>query len=552
MNKLRKMNGHMKKCIAKGFKENFLEKTLFNKLFLVIVGFALMFIVRYIIHINFAYYWTFLHTEMATDLAFVREARNQRTLFPQGWLHLREVRLMHLTTPILLVYLITGNLHLSYPIASTIMLLTNISLFYWMLSYHKMDMLPKLVGLIVLLMFFATMHHEERYPMFSILFINSSYALHLSSMLFIIGSYMRLREQKRLHIAIWILAGVVSFAQGFQSDRLLLALFAPLFLVEGYHFIVRLQESKKDKLWGSSTFAMLCLLCSLAGAVLVKYLFRHDILITYYPTASELYFVINRDAWGRIGYFVANLLFAVGILGGRDLFTVYGVLYFGRLAAIIILVMTMRKIYTKTSNDNPVIIILLLATIFSSIVMAFVSLEWEITSRYLFPIIILFSVMAAIVIDCFLQNKQKIFAGLVCFGVLVGSTVSVYALPLYHRDSFIEDRWRVVEFIREEGLTVGYGSFWQSEVIAAKGNFDFNVMSLNHFTLQPQRRGVTQSVFYHEESRVFLITTGGELARIQGYPQFAALAYGERHNLSGGWVVVILEQNPWQQHPAQR
>jgi len=547
MSKSKKSN-HMRKRITKIFKEIFLDKTLFEKALLVLSSFTLLFIVGYIIHINFAYYWSFLHTEMATDLAFVREARIQRSLFPQGWLHLREVRLMHLTTPILLVYLIAGNLHLSYPIASTIMLLANVSLFYWMLSYRKMDILPKLIGLIMLLMFFATLHYEERYPMFSIFFINSSYSVHLSSMFFIIGVYMRLREDKKLHIAVWVLAGVVSFAQGFQSDRLVLALFAPLFLVEAYHFAIRIQESKKEKLWGSGTFVILCLLCSLAGAVLVKYLFRQDILITYYPTANELYIVNNRDVWGRIGYFTTNLFFAIGLLGARDLLTSYGFLYFGRLASIVVLVMLVRRISVKTSRDNPVITILVLATIFSAVAMTLIRLEWEIVSRYIFPIVILFSVMVAVVTDYFIQNRQRLFAGLACCVVLVVSCVSMYALPLEHRESLISDRWRVVEFIQEQDLTIGYGTFWESEVIAAKGNFDFTVMALEFNMLSPQRRGVTQSVMYNQEDRVFLVTSVNRL----GDESLAhILARGERYYLPGGWVVIIFEQNPWRQHPAR-
>ena len=313
---------------------------------------VLSLIVGYIIYAQFAYHFSHLHTDIAADLRFVREARSQATLFPEGWFHLREVRLMHLTTPVLLFYFITDSLHLSYQLAVAFMLLANIALFYYMLSYKKIRLLPVLVGLISLLVLFAAMpvSSTETFTIFDILFINSSYSLHLASIFFTIGAYMRLKTRGKLHIVICIMILVVAFLQGFQSDRLLIALYAPLLFIELIS-VTRSIIAKRPVNKANIVFVGSMFLLSLGGAVLVKFLFSRGVLITDYTHATGLYMVSNTEIWYRMGLLSSALAYSFGAVGREGVFSIIGLLHFARLAAVALVAGIIAKIRLQRANN---------------------------------------------------------------------------------------------------------------------------------------------------------------------------------------------------------
>jgi hypothetical protein len=528
------------------------------KLLLIAVTALLTCVVGYIVYANFAYYETLLNSEMAEDLAFVREARSQGTLFPHEWLYTREIRLMHITSVILPFYVITNDIHLSYPLASSFMLLLNIGLFFYMLRYRKMNLLPIVTGLLTLIAFFAAMGTGEVYPIFNILWLNSSYAVHLASILLTMGVYLRIRggvfDWNRKNITIFIITALTALGQGLQSDRLLIALYIPLFITEALFLISR----KSNKPTKSSFFVAVLFSFAFFGSMLIKALFSTETLITHFPTSTGLSIIGNSELFSRLGYYTENLFHALGLIGGESLFSIEGLLYFGRMTSIIILIVIMRRIsssHKKTVGDvtdRSAVTLLTASFIFSSVVMTFVRVEVELTSRYLFTVIILMSVMVSFTTDHLMKNKQHFFTCVTCLVVFVMSVSSLYALPLEKNETLINDRKAVVEFIRGTGLNYGYGVSWQGKVIEAvsyeadSSSNDFTMFYIfsNIHTLQ--HRGATLSQIRHTEDEVFLILSTvqantAELTDDEG----PTLALGERHDLNGGWTVYLFSHNPW-------
>jgi len=522
----------------------------FDKLLLIPAMLFLSFVMGYIVYINFAYYWSHLHFDIATDLAFVREARVQGTLFPDGWLHLREVRLAHITSVVLLVYTITGNLHLSYPIAVSLMLLVNVCLFYYMVSFRKVSPLAVVMGVLSLLVLFAFMNARQCLSIFTILFVNGSYALHLSAVLFTLGVYMRQKtREKRVSIALWGLMAAVAFVQGVQSNRLLIGLYLPILLVELWPILMDLLDNKPFRLRQIEKSTMLAALgfsCALAGILFMQFLFRRGIVISYYTNAHvDLTLIVKREFGDRLLYFIHQATAAFGLRGGIRVFSLDGMVYFGRLFVLVVTLTAFSKMKAgigKANVDNVLVRVLFVSICCLSFVMLLT--EMEIAARHIFTAVVWISVILVFVIDHFVRQKQWFLTAMACAAVCFISAAAMVTFPLAHNTAMIEDRQRVADFIVEQELTIGYGTIVEGETIAAVADFAFHAITIDDRTFYPIPRGVTMAQLHHEEERVFFISVGwlvqSEMAR-----EF--LESGERHDFPGGWVVYIFEENPWRE-----
>jgi len=516
-----------------------------NTILTIIASLVLWCVTAYVVYIGFSYYWDLMHSDIAGDLAFVREAARQRSLFPYGWAHLQEMRLIHFTTVILLVYLITDNINLSYPIAASLMLLVNMYLFYFMLSYRKRNILPIIVGFTVLLMFFS---RYAQVSVFSILFINSSLSTSLATIFITIGVYMRLKENKS-HILAIILA-ILAFAQGIQSTRLLIALYLPLLIVDLYPILIRILKDKDfdfKEIKKSTVFTIIWFLCNLAGIALITALIRRDIVIVGYTLVSSSLRMTRYDRlWSNLGVFVPQLFRALGLRGGIYAYSLEGALFIGRLFTIVALPIILFKTSARFNKDNTIMHILFASVCASAISM--IMMVTGIGERFLFTITALLSVMVVIVLEYFINNNRKILTYITCiFIFIIVLLTGTRGLQVPRQPSLIEDRQAVTDFILEQGFTVGYGTFWHGLVLAAVGDFEFDVIYVGRNSLTPRPHGVTLERLNHDEDRVFLVLTRDQAQNAYNNSSRtrAILEQGERHEFRRGWVVYTFEQNPF-------
>lgn len=147
------------------------------------------------------------------------------------------------------------------------------------------------------------------------------------------------------------------------------------------------------------------------------------------------------------------------------------------------------------------------------------------------------------------QVLQKYLAGGLIIVVLVGTFLTLNTLGVDRNPYLVADRQRIVNFLKEENLTVGYGAFWQS--LAISGVSDFEVIVIPFHANQavvgsPLRQGVAYSDFFHNQDRVFLVGAANHIAdAYDHYRMGSILELGERHDFPGGWVVYIFDFNPW-------
>ena len=133
--------------------------------------------------------------------------------------------------------------------------------------------------------------------------------------------------------------------------------------------------------------------------------------------------------------------------------------------------------------------------------------------------------------------------------VLMGSLLSMGTLGVERNSELVADRQRIVDFLEEENLTVGYGAFWQG--LAITGVSDWNVVVIpfhSNFGVvgQPLRQGVAYHDFFHREDRVFLVGAARHMTEAYDHDRMGpVLEQGERHDFPGGWVVYIFDYNPW-------
>lgn len=511
--------------------------------------FVLISVTAYVIFVGFSYYWDNMHSDIAGDLLFVREAAYQGSLFPYGWPHLQEMRLVHLTTIVLLFYWITGNIHLSYPLAVSFMLLVNMFLFYYMLSYRKRSMLPIILGFTVLLMFFS---NYSQFSLFSILFINGSLAISLSTVLLTIGIYMRIKtgveHGRNTIIALWTLSTVIAFAQGIQSTRMLIGLYFPLLVVECYPTIISILQNKGfdyKKINKSTIFTIICFIGNLMGIALIHALINRGVVIVEYTlVTSGLRMIANARLWDQISRFIPQVFYALGLTGGVNVYSLSGVAYLGRFFFIITLPIILVKTSARNIKDNIITRISLTSVCSLSIIMI-ITLT-GIGERFMFTLTLFLSMMVIMVVEYFVENKRKVLICITCIFIFFMTAINVNTLGVERRELLIEDRQTVANFIIQEGFSIGYGSFWNGLVLAAVGDFEFDVIYINATTFATRPHGVTLERYNHNENRVFLVLTIGQTRdALDNARTRAILESGERHDFRGGWVVFTFDHNPF-------
>jgi hypothetical protein len=328
---------------------------------------------------------------------------------------------------------------------------------------------------------------------------------------------------------------------------MLISLYLPLFITELW-FVAGdyAKERKFLPIHKSSFFVAAVCICAFVGSAITKMLFHSEILITHYNTSTGLKIIPNKDIFERVGYYFNNLFRALGLIGDVGLITADGLLYLARMFSIIALVLIMYKLRRKLGANKIMVTVLLFSGVVTSLIMTFVRIEHDITSRYLFPVVVLLSVCASIATEHFIKRRLETFTACIFVVVFTVSIISMQVLPLERRDSLIEDRQNVIEFIRETGLPYGYGVLWHGKVLEAIADNDFTILYIHHSVNSLHYRGVTEEQLYHTEDEVFLVISASRANdALKNDHERLLLETGTRHDFNGGWVVYLFDYNPW-------
>ncbi|MCL2559100.1 MAG: hypothetical protein FWE07_01320 [Turicibacter sp.] len=539
----------------------FLLKNQKNLIFAAAVSLILVGFMGYAIYINFSYYWDFLHSDIVADLAFIREAARTFSLFPRGWAHINEMRFIYVTTPAILFYWITRNVHLAYSLAVSLMLVVNVALFYFMVSFKKRNLSVVIVGAIVFLMLFS---RYTIFSVFSILFINGTLSTHLATVFLTIGVYLRTKYKEedtfKGEKVLWGITFVLAFLQGIQSTRMIVSLYAPLIFVELLFVLRRVSGKGVQTNKSGIQFATVAALLNVMGMFLVNMFIDHGLVEL---EEAGLTFGLNLVSTGlfieRIFESITTLFYTLGLVGGGSLLSMHGLLFVARAGFIFVLVFL--YVHLKKDEEEKNMVATLAATVaFSALAQALISMGMG--ERFNFTATALIGAMFVVVVDHLVERLsasrqgdkddfylQKHFTESLVMIAIVGSLLSVSTLGATRNPNLVADRQRVVNFLAAENLTVGYGAFWQGLAITGVSNWEVVVIPFhsNHGVVgQPLRQGVAYHDFFHNEERVFLVGTVSHMEEAYGhYRMGSALQQGQRHDFYGGWVVYVFDHNPW-------
>jgi len=529
--------------------------------------------VGYILYINFSYYWDFLHSDIVADLAFIREAARTFSLFPEGWAHINEMRFIYVTTPAILFYWITGNVHLSYSLAVAFMLLVNLALFYYMISFKKRHLLAVLLGMIVLLMVFS---RYSVFSLFSILFINGTLSTHLATVFLTVGFYLRLKYKEtgsyKLEKTLWIITLILAFAQGIQSSRMMVVLYAPLVFMELLQLLRCFKKREGQLNIIGLIYAFSALALNMIGMMFINSLIENGAVVL--ETAGltfGLNLVQTSNFIDRILEALVTLINALGLSGGVELFSAEGLTFILRAGFIFIVVFLYHNI-KKDEEDKHFVGLMLATVVFSLLSQSLITIgmgerfNFTVTSFIAVIFVITFSQMMRISESVSLKQANMKFQAWISEGVeqqllhkgvtiflavmvLGGSLFSFNTLGANRNPGLVDDRQAIVNFLKSQNLTVGYGAFWQSHAITGVADWEVVVIPFHanrSVVGQPLRQGVAYHDFFHQEQRVFLVGTFAHMEEAYGHERMGeVLTHGVRHDFPGGWVVYIFDFNPW-------
>jgi len=256
------------------------------------------------------------------------------------------------------------------------------------------------------------------------------------------------------------------------------------------------------------------------------------------------------------------------LTGGVALFSYEGFMFVFRMGLLVLVFVLMRQL-KRDASTNHLIFTLFVTLLFSVFAQAFIAIgigeRFNFTATTFIAIVVVGAVDRLIkmssVKDLDVEKAQVPVLSvsrvqlpkMVLFGLLgmllVGTLMSLDTLGFYRQPNLQSDRETVVDFLQAEGLSRGYGAFWQAHGLTGVSDWEVVVIPF-HSNLgimgQPLQQGVSHDDFFHGEERVFLV---GSIDHFQeGYASPATaplLSMGQRHDFDGGWVVYVFDFNPW-------
>jgi len=347
---------------------------------------------------------------------------------------------------------------------------------------------------------------------------------------------------------LWFVSPMLALLQGVQSTRLLIALYLPLIIVECGPVMLDIirDNGHENKLVKKSTiFTIVCAVCNLVGVSIITVLIRQGIvLVEFTLVTTYLRATGYRELWGWFSLAVPQLFASLGLQGNVVVYTVAGLVHFGRIFVIITFPIIMRKTFAWINEDKAIVQVL-----FASVCALSIAMVITITGvgeRFLFTIVALMGVITVMVLDCLVRNKRYALTAIICvvlFSIIGGSA---YALNIENQEELVANRQLVADFIVEQGLSIGYGSFWDALVLTAVGDFAFDVIAMDMETLTTRPFGSTMERFHHNEDRVFVVLTWWQESAMRANDRNRAIfETATHHYLRNGWNVYIFEQNPF-------
>lgn len=423
-------------------------------------------------------YGAYLDADMASELVLARQLVSEGTPFSSQWYYSTEVRLLNTQLVFApLMALFGGNWQLVRTLGCMILLgiLAASCLYAARAIGAKRPYAMAFAGLTICVC--SPLYAQN-------VIIGAYYIPHAVLAFLMLGLYGRWLRRTRRLLAAALLA--LAFVMGMSSIRYLLSAIVPLAGAALWQFVFPAEEEERERAAAQWKAAALGLGVGAAGAA--GYVIGKKLL--------PLLFHINADYYGSAGYasfsqhdlgmqlqtVIYGLLYGMGFEDGVPLFGVQGILnalvLLELFAAGLLLIRAMRHGQDEAGRAG----ILTLVFAFALSLTSFVLLRSVYFDRYWLPVMMLGAPVLALCLSTEKNGVLRVLAMLLFAGtVLLGSASTMYYSmrnPQLERDGRLD----IVQTAGEHGLTKGYATFWNANVITEASDGAIDVAGIEWIT----------------------------------------------------------------------
>lgn len=327
--------------------------------------------------------------------------------------------------------------------------------------------------------------------------IGTCYVPYAVLTLLVLGLYARAMRPGRHAGSVAVLL-VLALLMGMSSVRYLLCALLPLCGAALWQFVFAAREEAPRT---RRQAALLALGLGTAASGAAGYLFAQKVLSRVLHWGNGYYAGAGYAPLGDGGLADKAQLIAKGLLDvlgyedGASLFSLHGVLnaliLLGLIVCGMLVVRLLRttRLAEETQAERPRFGALMLVIAAGLSFAMFLLLRSMYFDRYWIPVVVLAMPVLAAALS---RERNAIFralaAGLLCVTVLV-PTASCIKNSMAHPEYVTDKRMAAVEAIRERGLTLGYATFWNANIVTelSDGEIEVVALEIEDGSLRPYR-----------------------------------------------------------------
>ncbi|MBR4040535.1 MAG: hypothetical protein IKJ11_10645 [Clostridia bacterium] len=419
-------------------------------------------------------YGAYLDADMASELALARQLVSEGTLFSSEWYYSTEVRLLNtqlVFTPLMALF--GGNWQLVRTIGCMILLIALAAscLFAARMIGAKYPYAWVFSGLTICVG--SPLYAQN-------VIIGAYYVPHAVLAFVMLGLYGGWLQRRKALTAVILL--VLSFVMGLSSIRYLLSAIMPLTGAALWQFVFtgeKEEDCRTPEQMQSAGLGLGIGVMGAAGYVIGKKLLPKLFLFNASYHASTGYASFSQhDLSAQIQSVIYGLLYAMGFEESVPLFGAQGILNALVLLEIFVSILLLSRALRRecAPAQRMGMLMLVFAAVLSA--MSFVLLRSVYFDRYWLPVLMLGAPVLALCLSTEKNVVLRALAMLLFAGtVLIGSASTMY-YSMRNPQLAGEGRLDIVQMADELGLSKGYATFWNANVIDEASDGEVNVVGV--------------------------------------------------------------------------
>lgn len=429
-------------------------------------------------------YGAYLDADMSSELTLAQHLVKERTLVSSSWYYSTEIRLLAtqlVYTPLMALF--ENNWQLVRTLGGLILMAMMAAAGYW--SARQVGANRAYARL------FAGLSICPLSAMYAEFIVTGTcYVPYAVCSQLVLGLYARqVRGGCSPRRAGWPAAVlfVLALLMGASSVRYLLCALLPLFGAALWQYVFAAGE---DELRSRAQNRSLALAAAAAGCGAAGYMFAQKVLTHMLRWGNDYYSGVGyvdlaeTDLADKLQLMAKGLLEVLGYQNGAQLFSLHGILNALILLAVFVAALLLSRFLcaARCAREQDAFcgrFAALMLCIAAGLTAAmFLLLSSMYADRYWIPVVTLaVPVLAA----AFTREKNASFrllaAGLLCVTTLVPAA-SCVKNSMAHPEYVTDKRMAAVEAIRERGMTKGYSTFWNANIVTELSDGEIEVVAL--------------------------------------------------------------------------